>query len=114
SQHAHHLLVNQSVAREDRRVVNIEGLALEVGNSSARFFHNQSSGSNIPGLQSNFPETVKPTTRYVRKIERRRSIASHTLTLNDKLRHEASRLDATLNIIRKAGADHCVIETPNS
>src|SRR5579862_5522711 len=72
-------LMDQSVGREHVPIRNLERLPVESRHFAPGFFHNQNSGSGIPRVQVELPESVEAPARDIREIERRRSGATHAM-----------------------------------
>ena len=94
TQHREHRIVDQAIAGQDLAPEQIDRAAAPVGQLTAGFFANQRAGSDVPGLQLQFPLAVEPASRHQRQVDRRRTQATNAarpLLERHKLRQVVQR-----------------------
>ena len=77
--HSACLLVNDAIRGENNRTAQLVRLPGEVADLTARFLDQQNPGGGIPGLQPEFPKTIKAPRRHACQIQRSRTVAPNTM-----------------------------------
>jgi hypothetical protein len=111
--HTHHRFVDEAVAGENRRAIDVERQTVVVRDAPARLFNHENSGGDIPGAQALFPESIESAARNVGQIERSRTVAAHGLSAHDEIMEVAREIASVANVVWKACAEHRVIEVVN-
>src|SRR5688572_22648596 len=100
---AQHLGVQRSVRRDEVPCRGVKRRAVHAGNAAARLFHNEHTGTDVPGFEVLLPERLETTRRDVTEIKRRRSQSSHSSSLQEELSKDLEQIAyAALGAGRKA------------
>ena len=67
---------------------------------------NNAPGSDVPRTQSVFPKSIETSTRNIRQIERRRTIAPDCLRIHREVREVAREVGTFANVVRKTRTQH--------
>src|SRR5438132_4717352 len=65
-------------------------------------------------MQSFFPKSIEPATRYISEIQRGRAIATNRLRVHDEVCEVARELAAFAHVVGKSGAEQRAVQTSGS
>src|SRR5207247_32395 len=68
-QYREHRVVDPSVARHDRRCVQVERPARHVRDAATRLLDEEAAGGGVPRTEPQLPEAVEPPRRHPREVE---------------------------------------------
>src|SRR6184192_2162980 len=77
--------MNKTIGCHSFPAVELKSSSTEVAHHSAGLLYEQHAGCGIPGIQIEFPESIKPTAGYVTKIERCRTRTPYSMTMQRDL-----------------------------
>lgn len=101
---AQHLFQDARVGHDDVAGVLVVVTTDEVGDDGTGLFGQQLTGSGVPGLEADFPETVDATGSHIGQIQRGGAGTTDVGTLDEHaLEHLQVRLDVVLLLERETG-----------
>ncbi len=111
-QNLQHRLEDLRIRGDDVAAVEILLIADEIADEAARFLHEQYAGRHVPRLESELPEAVGATCRYVSEIERSRAGAANAAALaRERFEHRHIGIEVLADVLeRYAGREHRVLE----
>ena len=98
--------MNPAVRGEDLLPVRVGRRAVEAGDATARFRHDQAPGRHIPGVQTLFPKAVQSSGRHIAEIEGGRAEPPHGPRPADELGEQADHpVERLVHVVWEAGTE---------